>query len=137
LNFFNWVGRGKNKIRIAIKFCKCYVIKRSPSNFLNKTQLKKLIFLTGSNLVQYIYFWTGPDLAGTVAGIVERKAKRFPLVLTPLLSPPPRYYIPLFISSLPLTIPHADSGFVSCDFYGYGRVILIFNMMIIFLFSVR
>jgi hypothetical protein len=29
-----------NKIGIAIKFCKCYIIKRSPSNFLNKTQLK-------------------------------------------------------------------------------------------------
>jgi hypothetical protein len=30
----------KNKIGIAIKFCKCYIIKRSSSNFLNKTQLK-------------------------------------------------------------------------------------------------
>ena len=39
--FFNWIRPGKNKIGIAIKFCKCYVIKRSPSNFLNKTQLKK------------------------------------------------------------------------------------------------
>jgi hypothetical protein len=32
----------KNKIGIAIKFCKCYVIKRSPSNFSNKTQLKNI-----------------------------------------------------------------------------------------------
>jgi hypothetical protein len=40
LIFFNWIGPDKNKIGIAIKFCKCYVIKRSPSNFLNKTQLK-------------------------------------------------------------------------------------------------
>jgi len=43
----------KNKIGIAIKFCKCYVIKRSPSNFWKKTQLKIKIktdfFLTGSN----------------------------------------------------------------------------------------
>jgi len=46
---------------------------------------------------------------------MKRKAKRFPLVLTPLPSPPPRYYMPLFISSLPLTIPHADSGFISCQ----------------------
>jgi len=30
----------KKKIGIAIKFYKCYVIKRCPSNFLNKTQLK-------------------------------------------------------------------------------------------------
>jgi hypothetical protein len=34
-------------------------------------------------------------------------------VLTPLPSPPPGYYMPLFISSLPLIIPHADSGFIS------------------------
>ena len=37
----------KNKIEIAIKFCKCYVIKRSSFNFLNKTQLKikiKIVF---------------------------------------------------------------------------------------------
>ena len=68
---------------------------------------------------------------------MKRKAKRFPLVLTPLPSPPPRYYMPLFISSFPLTIPHANSGFISCDFYGYGQVILIFNTVTIFLFSVH
>ena len=40
--------------------------------------------------------------------------------------------MPLFISSLSLTIPHADSSFISCYFYGYGQVLLIFNTEIIF-----
>jgi len=51
LNFFYWIGPGKNKIGIAIKFYKCYAIKRSPSNFLNKTQLKILKFFN----------WVGPN----------------------------------------------------------------------------
>jgi hypothetical protein len=29
-----------NKIEIAIKFCKCYVIKRSPPNFSNKIEIE-------------------------------------------------------------------------------------------------
>ena len=50
----------KNKIGIAIKFCKCYVIKRSPSNFSNKTQLKNYFFKLGRT--RFNAFSFGPDL---------------------------------------------------------------------------
>jgi len=39
----------------------------------------------------------------------DEKSQAFsPYVNTPLRSPAPRYYMPLFISSLPLTIPHVQ-----------------------------
>jgi Holliday junction resolvase RusA-like endonuclease len=52
--FINWVGSGKNKIGIAIKFCKCYVIKRSSSNLSNKIQLKIKI------KTEFFINWVGP-----------------------------------------------------------------------------
>jgi len=59
LNFLTGSDPDKNKIGIAIKFCKCYIIKRSPSNFSNKTQLKNYFFKLGRTRFNAFNF--GPD----------------------------------------------------------------------------
>jgi hypothetical protein len=73
--FFKWVGPGKNKIGIVIKFCKCYVIKRSPSNFLNKIQLKIKIKIE--------FFLTGSDPARTKFGIAIKFCKCYVIKRSP------------------------------------------------------
>jgi hypothetical protein len=81
LNFFNWIGPGKNKIGIAIKFCKCYIIKRSSSNFSNKTQLKNNFFLLDRTQFNAL-LWTDPVQLNFVESL---RAKR-PQVTTYLPS---------------------------------------------------